>query len=312
MIREYNPIKLIFQDGTVYEGEVKFIKFHGQGVLTKFHGQGVLTYPDGSRYKGQWKHGKKHGEGTCFWAGGSKYEGEWKGGKKHGEGTYSWADGNTYKGEWKDDHIMLQSEKTKKQNKTPTLLLRSPEINSQNNSLRYETHKFLEGGEDVKVAVCKNEKELFKEICKFSESNKNKDRCRIVFSQQGNSGGINNMNITKDFARMMLAKLANDGIKNITISDEAPHGGTAYHFIKVAQNVANIYEVNIKLRYALEGRSCVSGLKWNNEDSRFTEVAFGIDGLATPREKMEFRPQSSVVNNSGCKKLVSANRGQLR
>lgn len=280
MKKEYNPITVTFQDGRIYKGELS------EG---KFHGQGELTYPDPD---------------------GRRYKGEWENGKKHGKGTYSWADGSRYKGEWKDNHIMLQSEKTKEQNKTPTLLLRSPEINSQNISLRYETHKFLEGGEEVKVAVCNNEEEVFREICKFSEKNKKKSGCRIVFSQQGNSGGMNNMNITKDFARLLLEKLAHDGIQNITISDEVPHGATALHFIEVAQDIANDYKVNIVLRYALEGRSCVSGLKWNEGDRRFTKVTIGPDGLATPREKTEFRPQSSVVNNSGCEKLVSANQKQ--
>jgi hypothetical protein len=334
-----------YPDGRRYEGEFKDGKFCGQGELTypypdgrryegqwkygKKHGEGTYSYPDGRRYEGEWENGKKHGEGTYSWVDGSRYEGEWKDGKKDGKGTYSWAegskykgefkdgkfygqgeltypypDGSKYKGEWKDNHIMLQSEKTKKQNKTPTLLLRSTEINSQNSSLRYETHKFLEGGEEVKVAVCKNEEEVFKEIYKFSENHKNKSRCRIVFSQKGNSGGINDMKIDKDFARLLLKKLAHDGIKKIIISDEASSGATAYHFLPVAQEVADSYKVKITLRYALEGRSCVSGLKWNGEDSRLTKVTFGSDGLATPRNETVFRPQHE--------KLISANQEQLR
>jgi hypothetical protein len=314
-----------YPDGSKYEGEWKDGKLYGYGIFNypdgstyevewkegDCHGKGILNYADGRRYEGQWQDGKKNGKGILTYPDGNRYEGQWQDGKKNGKGIYYWADGSKYEGQWQDGKIMLLSERAKKQNKTPTLLLRSPKINSDNMQLKYEAHKFLEGGEVVKVAVCENEGELFKAICKFSESNKNKDRCRLVFNQHGNRGGVNDMNINKESARMILAKLANDGIKNITISDLACHGGTAHHFIKVAQNIANIYKVNITVRYALEGRSCVSGFKWNNGDSRLTEITVGI-GDPTPREKKLFIPESDYIINPKCKKLVSANLEQLR
>ena len=39
-------------------------------------GKGVMTWPDQSKYEGEFMDGKKHGKGIYFWADGSKYEGD--------------------------------------------------------------------------------------------------------------------------------------------------------------------------------------------------------------------------------------------
>jgi len=63
----------------------------------------TYTYPDGSKYVGEYKDSKRHGTGTSFiYPGGAKYEGEWKDGEKHGRGVYTYPDGSKYVGEYKD------------------------------------------------------------------------------------------------------------------------------------------------------------------------------------------------------------------
>ena len=59
-----------------------------------------MTYPDGSKYQGEWKDGKPHGKGTyTFKSGdslrnGSTYQGDWENGFRNGYGTYTWSDGH--------------------------------------------------------------------------------------------------------------------------------------------------------------------------------------------------------------------------
>ena len=60
-------------------------KYQGQVKDGKPNGLGSLTYPDGSKYVGEWKDDKYHGQGTWFGKGewkGQKYVGEYKDGKE--------------------------------------------------------------------------------------------------------------------------------------------------------------------------------------------------------------------------------------
>ena len=80
-------------DKSVYVGEKKDGKRHGQGTF---------TWSDGRKYIGEYKDGKQHGQGTFTWSDGRKYKGEYKDGKKHGQGTMSWSDGYKYEGGYKN------------------------------------------------------------------------------------------------------------------------------------------------------------------------------------------------------------------
>ncbi len=61
---------------------------------------GVYTYPDGSRYVGEFRDNKRSGQGTLTFANGDKFVGQWSDGKENGQGTYTFSDGDKYVGEW--------------------------------------------------------------------------------------------------------------------------------------------------------------------------------------------------------------------
>jgi hypothetical protein len=64
---------------------------------------GVYSYPDGSKYDGEYGNNQRNGQGTLTFANGDKYAGESNDGKENGQGTYTFADGDEYVGEWKDN-----------------------------------------------------------------------------------------------------------------------------------------------------------------------------------------------------------------
>merc|ERR1712150_280626 len=85
-------------------------------------GDGVESWPDGSKFEGQFSKGKKHGYGmfmdgttsakfigqflndkmdgdcTCSFADGCWYIGRYQGGQMHGHGLMEWPNGSKYKG----------------------------------------------------------------------------------------------------------------------------------------------------------------------------------------------------------------------
>ncbi len=82
--------KIIYENGTTYEG---------QWVNGKYEGTGIYTWDKGS-FVGTWKNGSYHGTGTMTWSDGQKYVGGFVSGKRHGKGTYTWGNGDTYTGDW--------------------------------------------------------------------------------------------------------------------------------------------------------------------------------------------------------------------
>jgi hypothetical protein len=56
------------------------------------NGKGILTRVDGAVSDGVWWNDELHGLGNQSWPDGSKYEGNFHKGHKHGEGRYVWAD----------------------------------------------------------------------------------------------------------------------------------------------------------------------------------------------------------------------------
>jgi competence protein ComEC len=62
----------------------------------------TYTYPDGSKYEGEWQDNKRHGRGIWTRPDGMRYEGEWENDKPSGQGTLTAPDGRKRVGEWKD------------------------------------------------------------------------------------------------------------------------------------------------------------------------------------------------------------------
>ena len=51
-------------------------------------GKGTMTWPDQSKYEGDFKNGKIEGKGTKQMANGNRYIGEWKSDQMHGSGVF--------------------------------------------------------------------------------------------------------------------------------------------------------------------------------------------------------------------------------
>ena len=63
---------------------------------------GSYTFPDGTKYEGEWKDDKKHGQGTYIYSDGIKWVGGFKDDKLYGQGIYVYPDGLKESGEWRN------------------------------------------------------------------------------------------------------------------------------------------------------------------------------------------------------------------
>lgn len=106
---------LTYEDGSIYEGELRDGRPHGQGRFLDTDGtikdgefqngkfrQGTQTYADGSVYTGRMKDGEPDGQGTMFYADGSRYVGGWENGVTNGQGRFEDADGTIMDGEFQN------------------------------------------------------------------------------------------------------------------------------------------------------------------------------------------------------------------
>ena len=84
-----------YNDGSEYNGEFKFDKKNGNGILKK----------EKYYYDGSWINDIKNGSGVEYYDNGETYCGDFKNGKKEGNGVYVFNNNNTYKGEWKNDQM---------------------------------------------------------------------------------------------------------------------------------------------------------------------------------------------------------------
>jgi hypothetical protein len=83
--------KLMYNDGTVYEGYT---------LNGKRHGQGKFLDKSGNRYEGEWRDNLAHGYGfKVFRKDGGRHEGLYLKDKRHGWGMYLWENGDKYIGE---------------------------------------------------------------------------------------------------------------------------------------------------------------------------------------------------------------------
>uniref|UniRef100_A0A2K6FG12 MORN repeat containing 1 n=1 Tax=Propithecus coquereli TaxID=379532 RepID=A0A2K6FG12_PROCO len=133
--------KLLFKDGSYYEGEFVDGEITGEGcqhwawsgntysgqfVLGEPQGRGVVKYKAGGYYEGEVAHGlreghgflvdqagqvyqgsfhsnRRHGRGQMLFQNGDKYDGDWVRDQRQGHGVLSCADGSVYEGQWHSD-----------------------------------------------------------------------------------------------------------------------------------------------------------------------------------------------------------------
>ncbi len=81
----------------------------GSNFLNWSNCVGTDTFPDGSKYVGEWKDGDWHGQGTMTFFDGGKLVGGWKSGKPHGKGTMIYPDGRFRKVTFRNGEL-LESE----------------------------------------------------------------------------------------------------------------------------------------------------------------------------------------------------------
>ena len=84
------------------KGPPKRTDIESAGRQQDYQGKGTLTWPDGSRYEGDFYNGHLQGEGTFTWPDGSSYKGEWLNDLPQGQGVFTWPDGSQYEGEWEE------------------------------------------------------------------------------------------------------------------------------------------------------------------------------------------------------------------
>ena len=82
---------------------INHARYEGQWIIGTVirEGMGKIIWPDGSVYEGWWKNDKANGRGRLVHADGDVYDGEWKNDKAHGIGVYQhydrlYADGQKY------------------------------------------------------------------------------------------------------------------------------------------------------------------------------------------------------------------------
>ncbi|XP_016072318.1 PREDICTED: MORN repeat-containing protein 1 [Miniopterus natalensis] len=110
--------KLLFKDGSYYEGEFVDGEIVGKGcrhwaatgntycgqfVLGEPQGQGVMTYRAGGRYEGELSHGVREGHGCLVDQDGHLYRGSFHNNRRHGHGHMAFPNGDNYDGDWVRD-----------------------------------------------------------------------------------------------------------------------------------------------------------------------------------------------------------------
>ena len=60
-------------------------------------------FDDGSVYTGELRDGKRHGHGVMMWLDGDVYDGQWLNDRRQGRGRYTYANGDAHDGDWAAD-----------------------------------------------------------------------------------------------------------------------------------------------------------------------------------------------------------------
>ena len=87
--RKKSAVTTTLRDGSVYVGEVK---------RKRPHGNGSVLYTNGDKYNGGFVNGMREGTGVYEYKNGDRYEGGYNEDEKHGTGVFVFADGRKYDG----------------------------------------------------------------------------------------------------------------------------------------------------------------------------------------------------------------------
>ncbi|MBW9173345.1 dynamin family protein [Clostridium estertheticum] len=115
----YNGVgKLYFLSKDIYEGEFCNNKMHGQGNYTYNNGEkciglfendsfikGIYNFINGNQYSGELLKSKMNGVGTLKYVDGAVYVGQFKDGLQNGQGNFKNAKGNEFNGEFKNGKL---------------------------------------------------------------------------------------------------------------------------------------------------------------------------------------------------------------
>ena len=86
--------RFTWPDGSVYHGEWKDGKRHGQGLLKAL---------DGFVYDGMWVRNAMEGRGSAMYPNGQQYHGLFSRGRREGRGTMLFTNGAVFEGRFRDD-----------------------------------------------------------------------------------------------------------------------------------------------------------------------------------------------------------------
>mmetsp|Transcript_2311 Transcript_2311/g.3130 ORF Transcript_2311/g.3130 Transcript_2311/m.3130 type:complete len:179 (+) Transcript_2311:44-580(+) len=84
-------------------GAVYALTYSGESAKQTFIGKdGVAeaVFPNGNKYKGEYKNQKRNGKGRYTWSKNCWYDGNYVDNRKEGLGTMAYPDGSKYVGEW--------------------------------------------------------------------------------------------------------------------------------------------------------------------------------------------------------------------
>ncbi|XP_066493500.1 MORN repeat-containing protein 1 [Tiliqua scincoides] len=112
-----NGLRYWASTGNTYSGQFLFGELHGHGVIQyqdsgKYEGEfsfglreghGLLTDKDGQTYEGCFHRNKKHGVGKMVFKNGDEYEGDWILDQRQGHGVLHCTNGTVYEGQWRND-----------------------------------------------------------------------------------------------------------------------------------------------------------------------------------------------------------------
>ena len=157
---------------------------------------------------------------------------------KHGKGKYYFKNGDIYEGKWKDGKFSLPQKAPKKQADSKVIVFSFYDNEKSAQSLTKYTNKNAEIY-TLKESITPNYIEQFP----FPEINKT-SILKLVFNCHGNKNGTNELGIEKNTAKLVLQKIIDIGIVNISISDHSCYGSIGRAFAEAFQGLSKENKTN--------------------------------------------------------------------